>query len=63
MAIFVNIPKAKEIWKDKIRVARKPALEKLDADYAEFTESVLKGFSGIIFSKEASGRGANTGIT
>ena len=29
------------------------ALEKLDADYAEFTESVLKGFSGIIFSKEA----------
>ena len=28
------------------------ALEKLDADYAEFTESVLKGFSGIIFSKE-----------
>lgn len=28
------------------------ALDKLDADYAEFTESVLKGFSGIIFSKE-----------
>ncbi|MEN8247514.1 MAG: 50S ribosomal protein L10 [Bacteroidota bacterium] len=29
------------------------ALEKLDTDYAEFTETVLKGFSGIIFSKEA----------
>jgi large subunit ribosomal protein L10 len=29
------------------------ALEKLDADYAEFTAAVLKGFSGIIFSKEA----------
>ena len=29
------------------------ALEKLDTDYAEFTDSVLKGFSGIIFSKEA----------
>ena len=29
------------------------ALEKLDADYAEFTATVLKGFSGIIFSKEA----------
>ncbi len=29
------------------------ALEKLDADYTEFTETVLKGFSGIIFSKEA----------
>ena len=28
------------------------ALEKLDADYTEFTETVLKGFSGIIFSKE-----------
>ena len=28
------------------------ALEKLDADYVEFTETVLKGFSGIIFSKE-----------
>lgn len=28
------------------------ALEKLDADYAEFTDTVLKGFSGIIFSKE-----------
>ena len=29
------------------------ALEKLDTDYTEFTETVLKGFSGIIFSKEA----------
>lgn len=29
------------------------ALEKLDTDYAEFTETVLKGFSGIIFSKQA----------
>jgi large subunit ribosomal protein L10 len=28
------------------------ALEKLDTDYAEFTETVLKGFSGVIFSKE-----------
>lgn len=28
------------------------ALETLDADYAEFSESVLKGFSGIIFSPE-----------
>ena len=25
--------KSKDIWKDKIRDARKPALEKLDADY------------------------------
>ena len=29
------------------------ALEKLDTDYTEFTETVLKGFSGIIFSKKA----------
>ncbi len=29
------------------------ALEKLDTDYTEFTETVLKGFSGIIFSKTA----------
>lgn len=28
------------------------ALEKLDTDYTEFTTTVLKGFSGIIFSKE-----------
>ena len=29
------------------------ALEKLDTDYTEFFDTVLKGFSGIIFSKEA----------
>lgn len=39
MAIFVNIPKAKDIWKDKIRVARKPALEKLDADLMKAQET------------------------
>ena len=29
------------------------ALETLDADYTEFYEKVLKGFSGILFAKEA----------
>lgn len=29
------------------------ALEKLDTDYTEFFDKVLKGFSGVIFSKEA----------
>ena len=29
------------------------ALDKLDTDYTEFYDTVLKGFSGIIFSKEA----------
>jgi large subunit ribosomal protein L10 len=28
------------------------ALERMDADYSKFNEGVLKGFSGIIFSKE-----------
>lgn len=28
------------------------ALEKLDTDYSEFYDTVLKGFSGIMFSKE-----------
>ena len=39
MAIFVNIPKAKDIWKEKIREARKPALEKLDVDYMKANEA------------------------
>ena len=38
MAIFVNIDKAKEVWKEKIRTARKPALEKLDIDYMKAQE-------------------------
>ena len=29
MPIKINIDKAKNIWKDKIRVARKPKLEEL----------------------------------
>lgn len=29
------------------------ALERLDTDYSEFSEKVLKGFSGIIFSPES----------
>tara|TARA_Y100000389_G_scaffold149523_1_gene148889 strand:- start:6777 stop:7010 length:234 start_codon:yes stop_codon:yes gene_type:complete len=39
MAIFVNIDKAKDVWKNKIREARKPALEKLDVDYMRANES------------------------
>ena len=34
------------------------ALEQLDADYTEFFNSVLKGFSGIIFAKEAANKPA-----
>tara|TARA_R100000278_G_scaffold122376_1_gene108370 strand:- start:708 stop:947 length:240 start_codon:yes stop_codon:yes gene_type:complete len=37
--ITIDISKAKDIWKDKIRVARKPVLEKLDVDYMRANES------------------------
>ena len=39
MAIYIDIPKAKDVWKNKIRVARKPALEKLDVDYMRANEA------------------------
>lgn len=39
MGITVNINKAKNIWKDKIRVARKPKLEELDIEYTKALES------------------------
>ena len=37
--ININIDKAKTIWKEKIRVARKPALEQLDVDFMRANES------------------------
>ena len=37
--ITIDISKAKNIWKDKIRVARKPALEKLDVDFIKAQET------------------------
>ena len=39
MGITIDIPKAKDIWKDKIREARKPALEKLDVDFVKAQET------------------------
>ena len=39
MGITININKAKEIWKDKIRVARKPKLEELDVQYMRAQEA------------------------
>ena len=38
MAITIDITKAKDIWKDKIREARKPALEKLDVNFIKAQE-------------------------
>ena len=39
MGITVNINKAKEIWKNKIRVARKPKLEELDIQFMKAQET------------------------
>jgi hypothetical protein len=37
--ITIDIDKAKDIWKDKIRNARKSALEKLDVDFVKAQET------------------------
>ena len=37
--ITIDITKAKEVWKDKIRQARTPALEKLDVDFIKAQEA------------------------
>ena len=39
MGITINITKAKEVWKEKIRTARKPVLEKLDVDFVKAQET------------------------
>ena len=39
MAITIDITKAKEVWKNKIRVKRTNALAKLDIDYMRANES------------------------
>ena len=39
--ITIDISKAKEVWKNKIRESRKPALEQLDVDYMRANESGL----------------------
>lgn len=39
--VSVNLNKAKEIWKNKIRIARKSALEKLDIEFIRATEQGL----------------------
>jgi len=37
--ITIDISKAKDVWKNKIRVARIPALEKLDVDFIKAQEA------------------------
>ena len=51
MGITVNINKAKDIWKDKIRTARKPKLEELDVQYMRAQE-VGSDTSAIVTKKQ-----------
>lgn len=37
--IYVNMEKAKEVWRDKIRLARKPELAKLDTAFMKALEA------------------------
>ena len=39
MPVTINIAKAKDIWKDKIRSARKPKLEELDIEFTRAQET------------------------
>lgn len=39
--IVTNINKAKEVWKDRLRLARNPILQKLDVDYMRALEQGL----------------------
>ena len=39
MPVTVNVTKAKEIWKDKIRLARNPKLEELDVEFIKAQET------------------------
>ena len=39
MPVTINITKAKDIWKDKIRIARKPKLEELDVEFIKAQET------------------------
>jgi hypothetical protein len=39
MPIKIDITKSKNIWKDKIRIARKPKLEELDVEFTRAQET------------------------
>lgn len=52
--ITINLEKAKIIWKNKMRAARKPLLEKLDVEYIKALENNdLKAQKNIITKKQA----------
>ena len=51
MPVTVNITKAKDIWKDKIRRARKPKLEELDVEFVKAQE-INADTSAIVTKKQ-----------
>ena len=51
MPLTVNISKAKDIWKDKIRRARKPKLEELDVEFVRAQE-ISADTSAIVTKKQ-----------
>jgi|TARA_R100001460_G_C3520360_1_gene172496 hypothetical protein len=52
MGITVNITKAKNIWKDKIRRARKPKLESLDVEFMQAQETGANTSAIVVKKKE-----------
>ena len=51
MPVTINITKAKDIWKDKIRAARKPKLEELDVEFIKAQE-IGSDTSAIVAKKQ-----------
>jgi hypothetical protein len=49
--ITIDISKAKEVWKDKIREKRKPVLEQLDIDFVKAQET-SSDTTGIVADKQ-----------
>ena len=49
--ITIDISKAKDVWKDKIREARKPVLEKLDVDFVK-TQETSSDTTSIVADKQ-----------
>lgn len=50
--IKINIEKAKQIWLDKFRIARKPILEQLDVDFMRALEKGDTNLQKTISSKK-----------
>jgi hypothetical protein len=49
--ITIDISKAKEVWKNKIREKRKPVLEQLDIDFVKAQET-SSDTTGIVADKQ-----------